>query len=203
MWRYGTIFAAASLVASAAWRAFVALQHYQLSLTDIDGSAREFMQVNAVMEVGTSVILLLHGIALIILSRHPVQIKWPYALAVALASATILSGSLIAVPLLVTPGVSPASFVMLGAYPAAVIASVAILSHLMRFGWLSLYLGALVGNAIVWGAVGMFLGDLFMGGFFKSLSVYFYFVTPGIILAFAGAGLRLLFVRLRKHKVSA
>ncbi len=161
----------------AVWRALVSLHHYQSSLTVVDDpSIKELEHVSAVVEGGFALILLTHGGALFALSRRPLQIRWPYALGVALVCAVILSGSLLGAPVFSLPGV----------YAASIVVSVSILSHFFMFGWVSLYLGSLAGSVLAWHVVAP-VTDVF-----ASLFV----VGPCVVLAFVGAGLRLLVVRI-------
>jgi hypothetical protein len=170
-------FLAASFAAGAVWRALVALHHYQSSLKAADDpSIQELEQVGAVIEGGIALILLAHGGALLALSRRPLQIRWPYALGVALVCAVILSGSLLGAPLISLPGV----------YPALIVASVSVLSHFLWFSWVSLYLGSLAGSVLAWYVLAP-VTDVF---------VSLFVVGPCVALAFLGAGLRLLVARL-------
>jgi hypothetical protein len=185
-------FLAASFAAGAVWRALVALHHYQSSLKAADDpSIQELEQVGAVIEGGIALILLAHGGALLALSRRPLQIRWPYALGVALVCAVILSGSLLGAPLvcavILSGSLLGAPLISLqGVYPALIVASVSILSHVLRFSWVSLYLGSLAGSVLAWYVLAP-VTDVF-----ASLFV----VGPCVALAFLGAGLRLLVARL-------
>jgi hypothetical protein len=171
------LFLAVLFAAGAVWRALVALQHYRSSLAAADDpSIQELEQVSAVVEGGFALILLIHGGALLALSRRPLQIRWPYALGVALVCAVILSGSLLGTPVFSLPGV----------YAASIVVSVSILSHFLMFGWVSLYLGSLAGSVLAWHVVAP-VTDVF-----ASLFV----VGPCVALAFVGAGLRSLVVRI-------
>ena len=182
--RYATRFLAVFFAAGAVWRALVALHHYQSSLAVADDpSIQELEQVSAVVEGGISLILLAHGAALFALSRRPLQIRWPYALGVALVCAVILSGSLLGAPAFSLPGV----------YAASIVVSVSILSHFLMFGWVSLYLGSLAGSALAWYVVAP-VTDVF---------ACLFVVAPCVALAFLGAGLRLLVVRIAAAGSSA
>ena len=159
------------------WRALVALRHYELSLAAADDpSIQELEQVSAAVEGGIALLLLAHGGALIALSRRPLQIRWPYALAVAFLCAAILSATLLGAPVLSWPGV----------YPASIVVGVSLLSHFLRFNWLSLYLGSLLGSIFAWSVATPAMDP------FACLFV----VGPCVALAFLGAGLRLLVVRI-------
>lgn len=174
---YGMRILAALFAAGAVWRAFVALHHYRSSLAAKDDpSTREFELVSSLFEGGVSMVLLVHGVALFALARRRLQIRWPYALGVALACASIMIGSWLHVPVLAWPG----------AYAVAIVVSVAILSHFLAFGWVSLYLGALAGSLLACQVMAP-ASDVFL-----SLIV----VAPCVGLAFLGAGLRLLVVRI-------
>ncbi len=163
--------------AGAVWRALVALHHYQSSLAVVDDpSIQELEQVSAGVEGGIALILLAHSGALLSLSRRPLQIRWLYALSVALVCAVILGGSLLSVPVFSLPGV----------YAASIVVSISILSHFLVFGWISLYLGSLTGSVLAW-HIWAPVTDVFV-----SFSV----VAPCVALAFLGAGLRLLVVRI-------
>jgi len=163
--------------AGAVWRALVALHHYQSSLTVVDDpSIQELEQVSAGVEGGIALILLAHSGALLSLSRRPLQIRWLYALSVALVCAVILGGSLLGAPVFSLPGV----------YAASIVVSISILSHFLVFGWISLYLGSLTGSVLAW-HIWAPVTDVFV-----SLSV----VAPCVAPAFLGAGLRLLVVRI-------
>jgi hypothetical protein len=170
------LFLAIVSAAGAVWRALVAAHHYRLSLAVVDDpSMKELEQVSAAVEGGISLILLFHAGALIALSRRPLVIKWPYAIAVALVCAVFVSGSLLSLPVIS----------WLGIYPLSIVASVALLSHFLMFGWVSLYLGTLSGSVLAWYAAPPVSDP------FACLAV----VVPCIALAFLGAGLRHLLLR--------
>ncbi len=172
-----TRFLAALFGAGAVWRALVAFGHYRSSLAAADDpSIQELEQVSAAVETGLALLLLAHGGALLALSRRPLRIGWPYALAVAFACAAILSATLLGAPLFSWPGV----------YAASIVVSVSLLSHFLRFDWLSLYLGSLGGSVLAC-SLGLATADPF---------VCLFVVGPCVALAFLGAGLRLLVVRI-------
>ena len=159
------------------WRAVVALDHYRSSIAVAnDPSIRELEQVSAGLEGGVSLILLLHGVASLALSRRPLLIRWPYALGVAVVCAVLVSGSLLAAPLITVAGV----------YPVSIVVSVLILSHFLMFGWLSLYLGALVGSMLGW----------YIAAPVSDALACLFVVGPCVVLAFLGAGLRFLYLRM-------
>lgn len=164
------------LVAGAVWRALVALGHYRSAITITnDPSIREFEQVNAFFEVGLALVLLIHGVGLAAFSRRPPVFRWPYTLGVGLACALIVSGSLLGASVTALPG----------AYPISIIVSVAILSHLLMFSWISLYLGAVIGSALAC------FGAAPAPDAFACLFV----VVPCVAFAFVGAGVRFLYMR--------
>lgn len=172
---FATRFLATLFGAGAAWRAVVAVRHYERSLAAAnDPSIQELEQVSAAVEGGIALVLLAHGVLLMALARRPIRIRWPYGLAVALVCAIVLSGSLLGAPLFSWPGV----------YPASIVVSVALLSHFLAFAWLSLYLGSLLGSVVAW-CVGAPAIDPF---------ACLFVVGPCVALAFLGAGLRLLVV---------
>lgn len=141
-----------------------------------DPSIQELEQVSTFLEGSFSLILLIHAAALIVLSRRRLLIRWHYALGVALMCTVVVSGTLLGAPIITLPGV----------YPATIVVSVLILSHYLVFNWLSLYLGAVFGSALGW-HIGAPLPDAFV-----CLAV----VGPCVALAFLGAGLNRLYLRI-------
>ena len=71
--------------------------------------------------------------------------------------------------------------------------TLSLLSHFLMFNWLSLYLGSLVGSIFAWSVAAPAM-DPFAGLFV---------VGPCVALAFLGAGLRLLVVRIGRAGRSA
>jgi hypothetical protein len=175
--RFGALLGVVLFAAAALWRAIVAVQHYRLSLATVDDpSIQELEQVSAMIEGGIAVVLLAHAAALFALFRRPLVFSWPLALGVALVCAATLGGAMLGFPLLSIPGV----------YPATIVVAVAVLSHLLTFGWVSLYLGALVGSVLAWYVASPVLDAL----------VLLFVAAPCVIFAFLGAGLRQLILRL-------
>ena len=78
-------------------------------------------------------------------------------------------------------------------YAASIAVSVSILSHFLMFDWVSLYLGSLAGSALAWYVVAP-VTDVF---------ACLFVVAPCVALAFLGAGLRLLVVRIAAAGSSA
>ncbi len=175
--RYGLLFLALLSVVGAVWRAFAALHHYWSSLAvENDPSIQELEQVSTFLEGSFTIILLIHGAVLFALSRRRLQIRWHFALSVALICAVVVSGSLLGLPIITLPGI----------YPVTIVASVLTLSHYLVFDWLSLYLGAVFGSTLGW-YFGAPLTDLFV-----CLAV----VGPCVALAFLGAGLNRLYLHI-------
>jgi len=165
------------LIAGAIWRTFAAVAHYQASLTIVnDPSMQELEQVGVFVEGGLALLLLIHGIALVVLSWRPIEVRWSYAGAAAITCTVILGATLLSVPVFSWPGV----------YPAAIVASIFFLSRVLPFGWISLYFGAVVGTAVAWSVAAPAIDP------FACLAV----AVPGVALAFFGAGLQQLRARM-------
>jgi len=164
---YTVLIAAAILAATAVWRAVLAVQHYRASLaiTD-DPSIRELEQLGAFLEAGACLILLVHAAMLVRYSRRPFCISWPFAAVTALLCAGVVAGAFAGL----------AVFDHAGVYIVAIVAGVAVAALVMRFNWVSLYSGALLGSTLGWLATAP-LADLFVGLFV---------VGPAVIYAFLG-----------------
>lgn len=174
MIRYTMLSLALLSFAGAVWRALVAVRHYQASLTIYnDPSMRELEQVNTFVESVLSLVLLIHAVAFVVLARRGLLVRWEYAASVALVCAIAVSGSLLGWSLLSAFGV----------YPLTIVLGIIFLSHFLTVNWLSLYLGAGIG-----GTLGYLVGAPLIDGF-----VWMSVVGPCILLAFAGAGMRLLY----------
>lgn len=140
-WRQLPLAAAALFLVGAGWRTVIAVRHFYRSLAIADDpSLRELEQVSAWFEGVLAMVLVAHAAALFWLSRNPFTFRWPLAFGVALICASFLGGALLKFSVLAVPGT----------YGIAIVIAVAILSHVARFDWLSLYFGALVGSAIAW-----------------------------------------------------
>lgn len=164
-------------IGGAIWRALVAMHHYRSSLAISDDlSIRELEQVSAFIEGGLSFIFLIHAAAFVALSRRRLLIRWSYTMGLTLMCAIAISGSLLDAPIISVAGV----------YPLTIVISAAVLSHYLVSDWLSLYLGAVVG-----GMIGCYVG-VPQTDAFVCLSV----IGPCVVLAFIGAGLRLLYRRI-------
>lgn len=160
-----TLFAVAAV-----WRAILAAQHYRLSLAVVDDpSIRELEQLGAFLEAGLCLVLLAHAALLILYSRRPLIIFWPFVAVTGLLCASVIAGTYAGLLLLNLTGVSA----------IAIVAGVAVACVLMRFNWASLYSGALPGSTLGWllttPAVDVFAG-LFVVG-------------PAVVYAFLGAAL--------------
>lgn len=181
---YALLTAAAIFAAAALWRAVIAVQHYRASLaiTD-DPSIRELEQTSAFLEAGLCLILLAHAAALVVLSRRPIRIMWPYVAVTGLLCAAIIAASFAGLPVFSTTGT----------HAIAIVTGVAVASVVMRFNWLSLYAGALLGSTAGWLATTP-LADVFVGLFV---------IGPVIVYALLGGVLAAGFKRLAGRQRSS
>lgn len=162
--------AAGLFLLGALWRGVVAVQHYMNSLTIVDDpSIRELEEVSAVFEAGAALLLLLHAVALFVISRRWFAFQVPWALGITLLCAGIVSGALLQVPVLTIPGV----------YPLSIVVGVAVASWLARIGWVSLYLGSVFGCLLAW-YVAAPVSDAFACLFVTVACVVYVFVGAGV-----------------------
>lgn len=152
---YTVMIAAVMFAAAAVWRAVLAVQHYRSSLAITnDPSIRELEQTSAFLEAGLCLILLAHAAVLGVFSKRPINIMWPFVAVTGLLCAAIMAGVFAGLQIFNTSGVQA----------IAVVAGVAVASMVMRFNWVSLYLGALLGSTAGWLATTP-VADVFAGLF--------------------------------------
>lgn len=174
--RYGAVALAMLFMACALWRVFIAFEHYRLSLgIHDDPSIRELEQVSAAIETAIALVLAAHVVALWFISRRPFEFHWPLALCIAALCALALVAALSSVP--------PAVYIV------SVMAGSAVLSQLLMFNWISLYIGAVSGSTLA----------CFAAAPATDILTCFFIVAPCVAWVLLGAGLGRLFARVTRR----